>query len=219
MLRAVLGVCGVSLIGFGVFGGSMLESLHRGINGVFTPATVVVEASSKPDVAVSQPEIAVASQADVGAVALLASETKLQHTPEVIESNPLQEIAAVAQPIAAVEPAATMIVLPDVAGKTLLTASQPADSAMEDAQDDSVKEEGVEVVLSATNGLPNNTLFVLKDKVNMREGPSTDHSVVLMLEMGQELMEFKREGKWVHVGAYGTSGKIGWVHGTLVGDN
>ena len=60
-------------------------------------------------------------------------------------------------------------------------------------------------------------LFVLKDLVNMREGPSIEHPVVLRLEKGQELMEFKRDGKWVHVGAYGTAGKIGWVHERLVG--
>jgi len=41
--------------------------------------------------------------------------------------------------------------------------------------------------------------------------------VVLRLTKGQELMEFKRDGKWVHVGAYGTAGKIGWVHERLVG--
>lgn len=60
-------------------------------------------------------------------------------------------------------------------------------------------------------------LMVIKDRVNLRDGPSIDHPVVLTMEKGQELMEFKREGKWVHVGAYGTSGKIGWVHQTLVG--
>ena len=60
-------------------------------------------------------------------------------------------------------------------------------------------------------------LVVVKDKVNLRQGPSIDHPVVLQLQQGQELMEFKREGRWVHVGAYGTSGKIGWVHQRLVG--
>ena len=59
-------------------------------------------------------------------------------------------------------------------------------------------------------------LVVIKDKVNMRDGPSIEHPVVLELGLGQELMEFKREGRWVHVGAYGTSGKIGWVHQRLV---
>ncbi len=72
--------------------------------------------------------------------------------------------------------------------------------------------------LSATSGPDNQeVLLVIKDLVNMREGPSIDHPIVLQLDLGQELMEFKREGKWVHVGAFGTSGKIGWVHQRLVG--
>jgi hypothetical protein len=80
------------------------------------------------------------------------------------------------------------------------------------------KDADVGVVMQATNGNSDvEALFVLKDLVNMRQGPSIDHAIVLRLEKGQELMEFKREGKWVHVGAYGTSGKIGWVHQRLVG--
>jgi len=64
----------------------------------------------------------------------------------------------------------------------------------------------------------NDTLFVLKKDVNLREGPSINFPIVLQMDKGQELMEFKRDGRWVHVGAYGTSGTIGWVHQTLVGD-
>ncbi len=76
----------------------------------------------------------------------------------------------------------------------------------------------VETAINSTSGvLGNDPLIVIKDKVNLRDGPSIDHPIVLTLQQGQELMEFKREGKWVHVGAYGTSGKIGWVHERLVG--
>ncbi len=74
-----------------------------------------------------------------------------------------------------------------------------------------------EIVQTTAGGSSVEALFVLKDLVNMRQGPSIEHPVVLRLEKGQELMEFKRDGKWVHVGAYGTSGKIGWVHERLVG--
>ncbi len=73
------------------------------------------------------------------------------------------------------------------------------------------------VIVTTTGNLGIDGLIVIKDRVNMREGPSIDHPVVLTLEAGHELMEFKRDGKWVHVGAYGTSGKIGWVHERLVG--
>jgi len=80
------------------------------------------------------------------------------------------------------------------------------------------KDAGVgEILQTTTGGDKVEALFVLKDLVNMRQGPSIEHPVVLRLEKGQELMEFKRDGKWVHVGAYGTSGKIGWVHERLVG--
>ncbi len=72
---------------------------------------------------------------------------------------------------------------------------------------------------AAAGQVENSMLIVIKDKVNMRDGPSIEHPIVLQLEEGQELMEFKREGNWVHVGAYGTSGKIGWVHQRLVGAN
>ena len=83
---------------------------------------------------------------------------------------------------------------------------------------ESQKEAAVgEIVQTTAGGGSVEALFVLKDLVNMRQGPSIEHPVVLRLEKGQELMEFKRDGKWVHVGAYGTSGKIGWVHERLVG--
>ncbi len=100
---------------------------------------------------------------------------------------------------------------------TRLSANEAtADAAMQLADDN--KENTVTDILQTTNGeSANNTLFVLKETVNLRGGPSISHPIVLQLEKGQELMEFKRDGKWVHVGAYGTSGKIGWVHTTLVG--
>lgn len=69
---------------------------------------------------------------------------------------------------------------------------------------------------AASPALGSDILLVMKDQVNMREGPSIDHPIVLQLQKGQELMEFKREGRWIHVGAYGTSGKIGWVHQRLI---
>ena len=101
--------------------------------------------------------------------------------------------------------------------KTILSSTeqtQPLDVGVE------VKVNEVDNLLASTAGQAGNeVLVVIKDKVNLREGPSIDHPVVLQLQNGQELMEFKREGKWVHVGAYGTSGKIGWVHERLVGNS
>jgi len=99
--------------------------------------------------------------------------------------------------------------------QTILTSTGQTDAA-DDAVAD--KAEDVEKLLAAGSvDAETAVLVVVKDKVNLRQGPSIDHPVVLQLQQGQELMEFKREGRWVHVGAYGTSGKIGWVHQRLVG--
>lgn len=226
MLRAILGICGVSLITFGVFGGQMLENVHQGFSGLFTPDTVVVEASSKAAEALSHTtDTTVALSNHTGTSEINAPVAKAiadQLSPPVVvqEEKPALQIATAtmvkdtpATPVPAVSVSA------DVLPTATAAVQKPAlDNALGEAQDNALKEDGVAVVLSTTTGLPpNDTLFVLKDRVNMREGPSTGHAVVLELQVGQELMEFKREGKWVHVGAYGTSGKIGWVHNTLVG--
>jgi len=44
---------------------------------------------------------------------------------------------------------------------------------------------------AASPALGSDILLVMKDQVNMREGPSIDHPIVLQLQKGQELMEFK----------------------------
>lgn len=239
MLRAVLGICGVGLIAFGVFGGSALESMHRSISGVFTPDTVVVaEVPQSEEVltqAVEATEEVVAevvptsetvesnvqdgdanmivlasATADSGALLKTATTDAtavLQTKSDEVVGDPVPVAAAVAEEV--LELPAESVASTD-ATKPMLEALESAD----------LKAEGVEIVLTSTTGVPpNDTLFVLKERVNMREGPSTKHPIVLQLDVGQELMEFKRDGKWVHVGAYGTAGKIGWVHNTLVGSN
>ena len=98
---------------------------------------------------------------------------------------------------------------------TILTGAAQTDASGEETDS---KTEDVEQLLAAGSVQgERDVLVVVKDKVNLRQGPSIDHPVVLQLQQGQDLMEFKREGRWVHVGAYGTSGKIGWVHQRLVG--
>ncbi len=51
----------------------------------------------------------------------------------------------------------------------------------------------------------------------MREGPSTQHPVVLKLKKGHKLVELQRKGRWVEVGADRTGGKSGWIHSSLIG--
>lgn len=101
--------------------------------------------------------------------------------------------------------------------KTVLTSSKAAGVENVVVDVDTKAAEVDSVIVTTTGAIENDVLIVIKDKVNLRDGPSIEHPIVLQLEQGQELMEFKREGKWVHVGAYGTSGKIGWVHQRLVG--
>lgn len=201
MLRVMLGIGGAALIALGVFGGSVLQDTQQAINNFFEPETVVAEAPVINAPVTAQPaepvETIVAAVSPPDADPLIAPPAP-QPTTSVTEvkasakddSAIIKTAAVTPEPLAAVTPA----VLP--------------------------KQREVDQIVKTTAGsVTDNTLFVLKDRVNLREGPSIDHSIVLQLDQGQELMEFKREGKWVHVGAYGTSGKIGWVHGTLVGRN
>ena len=219
MLRAMLGVCGVALIALGVFGGSLLEDVRQSVAGVFEPEIV-------------SEMVAEAEQATV-ATETMAAETLAKETlviNEVADDNEIAKPAASIDPLAVVsseEAVEKKLVietenLTEVKAsarqdgsviKTVATTTEPATSVLP-------KEIVVGQVVKTTTGSgPNNTLYVTKDRVNLREGPSINHPIVLQLQNGQELMEFKREGKWIHVGAYGTSGKIGWVHGTLVGEN
>ena len=224
MLRAMLGVCGVALIALGVFGGSLLEDVRQSVAGVFEPEIV-------------SEMVAEAEQATV-ATETLAAETLAKETlaKETLVINEVPVDNDIAKPAASIDPLAVvsseeamekkLVIetenLTEVKAsarqdgsviKTVATTTEPATSVLP-------KEIVVGQVVKTTTGSgPNNTLYVTKDRVNLREGPSINHPIVLQLQNGQELMEFKREGKWIHVGAYGTSGKIGWVHGTLVGEN
>ena len=219
MLRAMLGVCGVALIALGVFGGSLLEDVRQSVAGVFEPEIV-------------SEMVAEAEQATV-ATETMAAETLAKETLVINEAVVDNEIA---KPAASIEPLAVVSSEEAVEKKLVIETENLTEVKASARQDGSViktvatttepatsvlpKEIVVGQVVKTTTGSgPNNTLYVTKDRVNLREGPSINHPIVLQLQNGQELMEFKREGKWIHVGAYGTSGKIGWVHGTLVGEN
>lgn len=225
MLRAVLGVCGVGLIAFGIFGGQTLENMHSGISGLFIPDTVVenVAESVEPSPA-TETVIASSTGKEAASELVVEAAVEARQLPvageEVSEevSKVLEIQSSSKQPDTEITPAAPLT--KEVPAGTLATASIAIPKVNdEEPLTPASKDEGVEVVLNSTTGVPpSDTLFVLKERVNLREGPSTNHPVVLQLDKGQELMEFKRDGRWVHVGAYGTAGKIGWVHQTLVGD-
>ena len=205
MLRAMLGVGGVALITVGMFGGSLLENVRQSVAGVFEPEIVSeMAAQVEKDAAATETLIvneAADDQADVieqRAVAGSEPQETLEKTL-VIETENLTEVKASARQN-------------DSVRKTIATNVEPATVLPKEIVVD-------QMVKTTTGPGSNNTLYVIKDRVNMRVGPSINHPIVLQLQNGQELMEFKREGKWIHVGAYGTSGKIGWVHSALVGKN
>jgi len=185
------------------------------------PAPEVAEITPKAPVikepVVKEPEaIVVAPVADPSAVDVKVADTKVVDDDfEVAVAEPMAPAQAAGDLIAMAEKAKSSSRNEQVnLAKTILASSKkPA----EDSSAITKEAEVDSVMVAAAGGLDNDMLIVIKDKVNLRDGPSIDHPVVLQLEQGQELMEFKREGRWVHVGAYGTSGKIGWVHQRLVG--
>ena len=200
MLRVILGIGGVALITLGVFGGAMLDDTRQAINDFFEPETVIAEVPASESVSAVQPVETV-----VAAVQPQAVVESLSITSEAQATTTMTEVKASSKDHSSLI-------------KTAVVSPEPLVSA--DNQTGLPKQAEVDQIVKTTVGsVTDNTLFVLKERVNLREGPSIDHPIVLQLDIGQELMEFKREGKWVHVGAYGTSGKIGWVHGTLVGKN
>jgi hypothetical protein len=205
----MLGVCGVALIALGVFGGRTLENAQQTVVQFFEPETYVVETAqtgsgtqtdSQQIPATS--ELIIAEESDTQPTAVLASADEVQAEPEAAAAVSEVKASANAEPV------------------LLKTAINEGQIEQADTSVELPKAAEVEQIVKTTAGsVTDNTLFALKDRVNLREGPSIDHAIVLQLDIGQELMEFKREGKWVHVGAYGTSGKIGWVHSSLVGKN
>ncbi len=208
MLRVMLGVCGAGLVALGVFGGKMLEDTYQSVAQIFEPgvesSSAVVVAAQDEAVSKPQTQMIVAEPAKPATTEpLVVAEISKPEKPRILEiaAEKLTEVKASAKQDGAVI-------------KTVATGSTAL------VQPILPKEVAVDEAVKATTGsAPSNTLYVMKDRVNLREGPSINHPIVLQLEAGQELMEFKRDGKWVHVGAYGTSGKIGWVHGTLVSEN
>ncbi len=193
--------------------------------------------SAATSVAVAQPEPAtdLATVADQVVAAVtpaegtqpLSEEAVAMVAPDTADSelNADGLTADGAEPIAPAQPAGDLIAMAeqakstnrneqvDIANTLVAAVNRPQVETASVAKNAEAKS----VVVSTTGDLSKDGLIVIKDKVNLRDGPSINHPIVITLQQGQELMEFKRDGKWVHVGAYGTEGKIGWVHERLVG--
>lgn len=215
MLRIAIGVLGVLLIGLGFSSDNTLSWFKHKITSPFSSAPSLTAGSSTglqtPSVTSSTPSRAVATIETLPAASSQSSEPGLVEGEQLVvaaaklDTTPAPAPTVVEQPaavqsVAEPEPEPKIEIVPAVATST-----------------EQAPETAIDAVMQKAAAANDDTLFVLKDKVNMREGPSIKHGIVLQLEKGQELMEFKREGKWVHVGAYGTEGTVGWVHGTLVG--
>mgnify|MGYP001823259826 CR=1 FL=1 len=57
-------------------------------------------------------------------------------------------------------------------------------------------------------------MSVLKDGVNLRSGPSTDHEILFELPAGYPLKVLAREKKWIKVSDY--ENDKGWIYASLV---
>jgi hypothetical protein len=64
---------------------------------------------------------------------------------------------------------------------------------------------------------PGDVLYVQQDGAEVRTGPGAEHSVLMTLNRGHELVEFSRRDSWINVGIARTGGKDGWIQASLVG--
>lgn len=69
----------------------------------------------------------------------------------------------------------------------------------------------------AARASPGDTLYVQSQSVNIYEAPSANAPVVMQINQGQKLKEFRRHGGWVKVIIYGQLGKEGWIEDSLIG--
>ena len=73
------------------------------------------------------------------------------------------------------------------------------------------------VIPLAASAAPGDSLYALGNNVNVRSAPSMSAEVIIQVNLGHKLIEFRRQGEWVEVGVARTGGKSGWVHSNLVG--
>ncbi len=71
-------------------------------------------------------------------------------------------------------------------------------------------------ISSAANGTPGDILTAREDGIEVHDAPSSAAQILITVDEGRKLKELKREGVWVKVIIYGTTGKDGWVHSSSV---
>lgn len=212
MLRIAIGALGVLLIGLGFSNDDTLSWVTQRVAAPFSSA----------------PDSGVLSTADSAVAPLETVSSALEDVRSTVETiadgGGLIEGEEVVAPVASGEipqPQALPVTTENTAAVESQIEIVPAVAAPDPvAASASVATPGnaIDAVLKKNAySIEDDTLYVLKSQVNLRGGPSIEHDIILRLDQGQELMEFKRDGKWVHVGAYGTEGTVGWVHQSLVG--
>jgi len=60
------------------------------------------------------------------------------------------------------------------------------------------------------------TVLVLPDQVNIRQGPGLNYKVVDQVNHGSIYKFFEKKGQWVKIGFYLENKEIGWVRSDLV---
>ena len=65
-------------------------------------------------------------------------------------------------------------------------------------------------------GAPGDVADVQGDIVNVRAGPGIEYPVVQKLAAGHRLVEFRRDGEWVEIGADLGGDRFGWMHASLL---
>jgi len=60
------------------------------------------------------------------------------------------------------------------------------------------------------------TVLVLEDRVNVRQGPGLNYKVVDQVKHGNIYKLFEEKGQWVKIGFYLENKEIGWVRNDLV---
>lgn len=69
----------------------------------------------------------------------------------------------------------------------------------------------------AAEATPGDWHFVLTDGVKVRHTPDPEAAVVMTLNKGHKLFEWRRQGGWIKVNIYGAIGMEGWVELRFIG--
>lgn len=70
---------------------------------------------------------------------------------------------------------------------------------------------------AAAEATPGDWHFVLTDGVKVHSAPDSEATVVMTLNKGHKLFEWRRQGGWIKVNIYGAIGKEGWVERKFIG--